>query len=133
MPRPKMRPSFRIDVRSSRGRVEDIIETRLAAGRDDIEGTLKTKHCVLEITGPGRRFWTPSLDLMFDDTPSDAASGPEPGTRVWGTFSPRAEIWTSFVFAIGTLAIVGTLSTAYAIRTGNRRLRFHASFGGSPM
>lgn len=31
--------------------------------------------------------------------------------RIWGTFSPRAEIWTALVFSIGTLAGVGVFAT----------------------
>ena len=113
MPRPRMRPSFRVDVDCSRTAIEAVIERRLAARPDEIEGTLKTKHCVLEVTGGERRFWTPSLDLMFDSSPREADAAPGAETQVWGTFSPRAEIWTSFVFAMGTLAIVSCFATMF--------------------
>lgn len=70
-------------------------------------GTLKSGHCVLEIDPRERRFWTPSLDLMFD-----ASSDEQPDeTDLWGTFSPRAEIWTALVFVMGTLAIVSFFAT----------------------
>jgi hypothetical protein len=38
-----------------------------------------------------------------------------PATKVWGTFSPRPEIWVGFVFAIGVCAVVAFLALIFAI------------------
>jgi len=104
-----MRPSFRIGARCSTGALRDAIERRLAAREGEVVGTLASAHCVLEVMADDRRFWTPSLDLMFEASTEQEG----PGTRLWGTFSPRAEIWTGFVFTMGTLAIASFFATMF--------------------
>ena len=107
MARPRMRPSFRIVARCPSESLRDALARHLAADEGRVVGTLKSGHCVLEIGAEDRRFWTPSLDLMFG-----ASSKQDPGaTDLWGTFSPRAEIWTALVFVMGTLAIVSFFAT----------------------
>lgn len=107
MATPRMRPSFRIETPCSNECLQDAFAERLAASAGQVVGTLKSGHCVLEVDARERRFWTPSLDLMFDSASADAS----PRTNLWGTFSPRAEIWTALVFAMGTLAIVSFFAT----------------------
>ena len=108
MARPRMRPSFRIEARCSSTTLRDALAGHLAANEGRVVGTLKSGHCVLEVEATERRFWTPSLDLMFG-TPSGGDGADR--SDVWGTFSPRAEIWTALVFAMGTLAIVSFFAT----------------------
>lgn len=105
--RPRMRPSFRIVARCPSESLRDALANHLAANEGRVVGTLKSGHCVLEVDDEDRRFWTPSLDLMFDASSEEHATG----TDLWGTFSPRAEIWTALVFVMGTLAIVSFFAT----------------------
>jgi len=107
MARPRMRPSFRIVASCPSESLREALAANLAASEGRVAGTLKSGHCVLEVDAEDRRFWTPSLDLMFDA----ASEGSDEGTDLWGTFSPRAEIWTALVFVMGTLAIVSFFAT----------------------
>lgn len=107
MARLRMRPSFRIVARCPSERLRDALARHLAASAGRVGGTLKSGHCVLEIEAANRRFWTPSLDLMFDAASDERRSE----TDLWGTFSPRAEIWTALVFVMGTLVIVSFFAT----------------------
>ena len=109
MPRPRMRPSFRVESDCSREDFHDAIRKRLDAESDEVVGKLTIRQCTLEVVPLRRRFWTPSLDLMIEGD-SDAAT---PRTRVWGTFSPRAEIWTAFVFTLGTLVIASFFASMF--------------------
>ena len=115
MPRPRMRPTFRIDVPCSREAIHAVLERRLASRSGEVEGTLKSRHCVLEVVARERRFWTPSLDLMLEESAGDPSGRTHHRTRVWGSFSPRAEIWTGFVFAIGSLAVVSCFATMFGL------------------
>jgi hypothetical protein len=110
-----------------------LLRERIDDNPHGVEGTFSQKNGVLCMAEANRRFWSPCLDLTIDDasedsseddeesaTPADASqpSGvvtPCEIVKVWGTFSPRPEIWTSFVFAIGTLIILAFLSLMFAI------------------
>jgi len=51
-------------------------------------------------------------------TVEDAREGPDGrrrSTRVLGVFSPHPEVWTAFVFAIGTLTVLGVFGAMVAI------------------
>lgn len=115
MARPRMRPSFRVQVACSGEEVRDAFERRLGADADGVEGDFSTRHGVLRVPESRRRFWTPCLDLTIDDDDSSDAVASGPRARLWGTFSPRAEVWTAFVFTIGTLVIVSVFTGVYGI------------------
>ncbi len=111
---PRMRPSFTLEVAC---RVEDAMEilgTRLGANAHGVEGSFSRRHGVRCMPEANRRFWSPCLDLTIEEIAERLQDG-SPVVRVWGTFSPRAEIWTGFVFAIGILAIVAFASLFFGI------------------
>lgn len=111
MSRPRMRPTFVVEVACRGDTLMMIFNRQLLAESEDVEGEFSKRHGSLRIPPGGRRFWTPSLDLTIDDESQfDAASA-----RLWGTFSPRAEIWTAFVFAIGTLVVVSIFASVFGI------------------
>lgn len=114
---PRMRPSF---IAEARCRPEDamaILREQIKVNSQRVEGTFSKRHCVLCRPEERQRFWSPCLDLTVEDvgraSPQDEVD--ENRIRVWGTFSPRPEIWTGFVFAIGTLVVVSILSLLFAV------------------
>jgi len=90
---------------------------RIDGNPEGVEGSFSRRHAVLCMPARDRRFWSPCLDLTIAEP--DAASGgfdeADPSVEIWGTYSPRPEIWTGFVFALGTLTIVSTLSLFFGI------------------
>lgn len=84
---------------------------------EDIEGDFSSCHGVLRMARAKSRFWTPCLDLTIEDAdPGKETTENRRGrAKLWGTFSPRAEIWTSFVFAIGTLVILSIFAAVFGI------------------
>jgi hypothetical protein len=106
-----MRPSFRIDVDCDVEAIVGALRTSLDEQPDEIMGTLSSRHCTLTIPDDGRRIWTPCLDLTLHDLEGEA----RPRARIWGTFSPRAAIWTGFVFSIGTLIVVSIFAGVFGV------------------
>jgi hypothetical protein len=112
-----MRPSF---VLESPCRAEDamsILRERIDDAGQRVEGSFSRKHGVLCMPPENRRFWSPCLDLTIDDEDPSASEegGGHARVKVWGTFSPRPEIWTGFVFAVGTLSILSILSLFFGV------------------
>ncbi|MFK7894461.1 MAG: hypothetical protein AB8G23_01425 [Myxococcota bacterium] len=108
-----MRPAFRIEAEGDSETLATILKERLEAERGYIEGTVARGQCALLIPQSEQRFWTPCLDLMFEDE----SAKPQNTSRVkiWGTFSPRPEIWTAFMFAMGVLIILSIFSGIYGV------------------
>ena len=111
MPRPRMRPTFEVEAGCERTDLIEALRAQLEADRADVVGTVSARQCALAVVREERRFWTPSLDLAFDDASTTGARR----TRIWGTFSPRPEIWTAYVFAIGTLVIASLFAGMYGL------------------
>lgn len=111
---PRMRPRFIAEVDC---RVEEVMAAlaedpaRSAAG---IEGRFSERHGVLRVDTSERRFWSTQLGITIE-APRAGADGPEVPTRVLGVFSPHPEIWTGYVFAVGTLAGISVFGVVYAI------------------
>jgi len=122
MPLPSMRPSFVLKACCRPDDVMDALRSRLDGNPQGVEASFSRKHAVLCMPAENRRFWSPCLDLTIDGGDGDGDGGApgesdpaEGSTEVWGTYGPRPEIWTGFVFAIGTLTIVATLSLFFGI------------------
>ena len=118
MARPRMRPSFRVEASCPPERVWDAIGRRLDLDGEGVEGDLSARHGVLRIPEEERRFWTPCLELTIEESKGlgEEANEKEPRrSKLWGTFSPRAEIWTAFVFSIGSLCILSVFASVYGI------------------
>ena len=119
---PRMRPSF---VANARCRSEDavaVLRKRLEENSQAVEGSFSRKNGVLRVCRENQRFWSPCLDLTIDDASSDSPPSMPPArddydegskVKIWGTFSPRPEIWTGFVFAIGTALVISLLSVIF--------------------
>ena len=117
--RPRMRPAFTVLIPCDPERLVKIFGRRLDMEEADVEGDFTARHGVLRIPLDQTRFWTPCLELMIDEVVEDESdSGNQISTihtRLWGTFTPRPEVWTAFVFAIGTLVILSVLSSVYGL------------------
>lgn len=116
-----MRPTFRAEADCTPDRMMAAIERRRRLDARDIEGDCSRRHANLRVPRSDRRIWTPCLDLTIepiegttDDDSGDAPASRE-RTQVWGTFSPRPEIWTAFVFAIGTLVVLSIFATMFGV------------------
>ena len=110
--RPRMRPSFGLEIACTPDRMMAAIERRRRLDAREIEGDVTRRHAVLRVPTHERKLWTPCLDLTVEP------AGGDPGaerTRIWGTFSPRPEIWTAFVFAMGTLAVLSLFASMFGI------------------
>lgn len=92
-----------------------ILRQRLDDNEQGVDGHFSRKHGLLQLREEHQRFYSPSLDLTIDgEGDGEGAGQVEKGhVRVWGTFSPRAEIWTGIIFAIGTLVVLSFLSLIY--------------------
>lgn len=112
MARPRMRPVFEIEAVCDEDTLRQVLRDFLGKGEHGVVGELTTRQCALSVVSERRRFFTPSLDLTFEERQSPSQ---EVRTRIWGTFSPRAEIWTGFVFAIGSLIILSIFATVYGV------------------
>ena len=118
MARPRMRPSFRVEAACNAERLKSTIGRQLVLDAEDVEGQLSERHGVSWIPEAKRRFWTPCLELTIEGVKGAEGDSADEGaghSKLWGTFSPRAEIWTAFVFAIGTLIILSIFATVYGI------------------
>jgi hypothetical protein len=119
MPLPRMRPSFVVTASCRSEDAMSILRNRLDNNPQGVEATFSHNHGVLSSRGENQRFWSPCLDLTIEDV-SESSIFPlverdDVKTKVWGTFSPRAEIWTGFVFAIGTLMVVSLLAIIFGL------------------
>jgi hypothetical protein len=97
-----------------------VLRDRLEANGQSVEGTFSRKNAVLCMRPGKRRFWSPCLDLTLDGAEDPSADVPgvpkvDPSVKVWGTFSPRPEIWTAFVFAIGVLTVLSVINVFFGI------------------
>lgn len=109
MAQPRMRPRFVIEIACSADEVMSALRADTSDAQEGVEGRFTERHGVLKIEKNRRRFWTPELSLTIQD-------GDEPGvTEVFGIFSPQPEIWTGFVFAIGTLVTLGLFGIMWGI------------------
>jgi len=111
---PRMRPRFIADVTCDADQVMEAMQDVTQATALPIAGTFSDRHCVLVTSEEERQFWSPQLGITVEDARTGADGAPQP-VRVLGVFSPHPEIWTSYVFAIGTLAGIGVFGTMYAI------------------
>lgn len=96
------------------------LRERLDDNEQGVEGSFSRKNAVLCMRPGNRRFWSPCLDLTIDGVEEPSADAPDvpkvdPRVKVWGTFSPRPEIWTAFVFAIGVLTILSVINVFFGI------------------
>lgn len=113
--RPRMRPSFAVVVACSREQILVAIRRHLILDAREVEGEVSAHRSELRIPIEERRFWTPYLDLTIENIECRTELLCTDRSKLWGTFSPRPEIWTAFVFAIGTLAFVSIFFSIYGI------------------
>ena len=104
MPNLKLRPRFAVDAACDATALVRELEERAPRADPPLAGHFDDAHCVLRIPPPRCAFFTPELDVTFEDRPEAA---PGHGVRVRCLFSPRPAIWTGFAFAYAMLALTG--------------------------
>ncbi len=90
-----------------------VLRDRIDDNPQSVEGDFSRKHGRLHICGEKQHFWSPCLELTVAE--DDESEEGVVATRVWGTFSPRPEIWLGFVFAIGVCLVVALLAMTFAV------------------
>lgn len=111
---PRMRPRFILEPGCSAEHVMRALRSDESRTERGVEGRFSTRHGILMLPESERQFWSTQLGLTIED----ARPGPDGGmrpTRVLGVFSPQPEIWTAYVFAIGTLALISLCGVMYAV------------------
>lgn len=101
----KMQPSFAVAIPTTADQA--MIEIRKAIESSPIHSHAQSAgHCVdFKIPDQDQRFWSPHLSVQVSDT--------DAGSRLFGRFSPRPEIWTMFMAIYFFAAIVGFGSIIY--------------------
>jgi hypothetical protein len=109
-----MRPRFSIDVSCSVDLVMEALRRGAERPEARIAGHFSERHGVITIPEDEREFWSTQLGITVERESSAVDGTPRPA-RVLGVFSPHPEIWTAYVFAIGTLTGVGVFGAMYAV------------------
>lgn len=111
---PRMRPRFIVELDCGVDHVMDALRESAAKDAQPVEANFSERHGVLSMPEEEREFWSTHLSLTIEDagTATDGTSHP---TRVLGVFSPQPEIWTAYVFAIGTLSVIAVFGTMWAV------------------
>jgi len=109
-----MRPRFIVEVSCRAGHVMEALRDGIAPSEERIEGHFSERHGVLTIPEGERQFWSTQLGLTVEDARLDGDGAQRP-TRVLGVFSPHPEVWTAYVFAIGTLTAISIFGVMYAV------------------
>ena len=103
---PRMRPRFTLEVGCPAEHVMEALHGAADEPAPDIESRLSERHGVLTLPEAERQFWSTQLGLTVVDA-EVADDGVRRATRIHGVFSPHPEIWTAYVFTIGTLTVIG--------------------------
>jgi len=109
-----MRPRFVLEVKCDAGLVMDLLREGAERHDQGLDGRFSERHGVVMIAEHEREFWSTQLGITVEDTQVDASGAQRP-THVLGVFSPHPEIWTAYVFAIGTLTTIGIFGLMYGI------------------
>jgi len=111
---PRMRPRITAEVACSADHVMEALTRGTERIDRAVEGKFSQRHGVLTVPEADRQFWSTQLGITVEDARTDDDGVAVP-TRILAVFSPHPEIWTAFVFAIGTLSVIGIFGIMYAI------------------
>jgi hypothetical protein len=109
-----MRPRFIAEPVCSAEHVMRALRSDESRAERDIEGRFSTRHGILMLSESERQFWSTQLSLTVEDA-RHGPDGEARPTRVLGVFSPQPEVWTAYVFAIGSLALIGMCGVLYGV------------------
>lgn len=106
----RTRPRFRKVSPQSAEELKRRIKTHLENFEEkEIIGRVYEAHCSLDIGLKEHHFWSPHLNVNFDE---DEEEG---GTVIRGRYGPAPTIWTVFMFAYGALGISFTFIALYGL------------------
>lgn len=87
-----LRPRFQIDMdcdsESAIARIKEMKEQT-----DTFKITIVDDHVFIKIPKDKQHFWSPQLDLQFQDKEEN-----ESGCTLFGLFGPKPAVWTMFMF-----------------------------------
>ncbi|MCO4770254.1 MAG: hypothetical protein KDA24_09515 [Deltaproteobacteria bacterium] len=110
MERPHQRPRFRFLVHRDRAEVTSLLEQGLTMDGTPCVGSVSQAHAWIHVRAEARHFWSPTLDLMLEETEADE---PEQGTWLRGRFAPHPSVWSMFMFIYAVLGLLATLAAMY--------------------
>lgn len=105
--RPRMRPTFEIEVGDNGPAVLARLEDLLASGTTTLVGQVLPRHAVLHLPPARRTLLSPFLHLELADRDGHII--------IRGRFSPHPNVWTGFIAVYAFLAMVGTVCTWYGL------------------
>ena len=115
MPVPKMRPSFVVEAACDFDDLMRALHQKMEEEPGGVSGHFSRKNGILSVAAEEQHFWSPVLDLTITASSPNADAGEVTSApvEVLGVFSPRPEIWTGLIFAIGSLTILSIISTFF--------------------
>jgi hypothetical protein len=103
----RLRPTFSIPTHLESHLVIQRVKASVEAAPVEFTGQFTSHHAMVSIGESKRHFWSPWLNL-------DVRSN-EAGRQVFGRFSPHPSIWTGFMFAYLSLAVLSFFSVIIGV------------------
>ncbi len=104
-----MRPRFAYDFPISQDRAIELLKGIMDTNDHPIEGRIAGNHLMLVIPVKDRHFWSPWLNI-------ETLSSEEPEhITIKGRFAPNPSVWTGFMFAYSTLAVLASLAFVFGL------------------
>ncbi len=93
----RMRPTFSFPTSLGAPEAFDQLRQRITT-TGELLGQFADGHAIISIAESRRHFWSPWLHLEVRETAD--------GNEIFGRFSPHPSIWTGFMFAYLSLAVI---------------------------
>ena len=108
MKRPRMRPTFEIDLEHGGEEVLARLRARLARKDSPAEGNVLRSGAELSTCERDIHFWSPHLSI-------ERRARPDGTAYLHGCFGPNPGLWMLFMTVYATIALFGTLSAMFGI------------------
>lgn len=106
----RTRPRFRISSRQSLDEIKQKIKSHLDVHKGQgIIGQVFDIHCSFDIALKDRHFWSPHLNVNFDQDEETHE------TIIRGRYGPAPTIWTVFMFGYTALGVSFTFAALYGL------------------
>jgi hypothetical protein len=97
----RIRPRFR-QIRSEKPEyIEKVINEKLKNHKTEFSVTALPGHLILKIHPSNRHFWSPQLQLSFEEHGE--------GTIIRGLYGPNPTVWAVFFFSYASLGLIAII------------------------
>jgi hypothetical protein len=83
------------------------VREAVSANKELVNGQFTGRHALISIVDSKRHFWSPWLSLEVADD--------NQGCEISGRFSPHPSVWTAFIFAYLSLAVLSFFSVIFGM------------------